>query len=334
MERRFDVLSDEWRSFVTIPAARVSPVFDDNSSCAICRSGPGGTGMGLLQETKSGIAVLDQLIAPRIADPWTSVPDRPLTPVLPAANPSELVVWSDDHDVALADLPIARLAGMIEVWAERFAELGARTGVAYVLIVEEKRPCDAWMEHPHAVVWTYSEIPARVERDLQIARRYMDDNGRCLRCDVGAHAAAGKALIVASDARMLAFVPFAARFPYEVHVQSRRHATTLLDLSDNERVSLASVLHQVVAAYDRLSGHPTPYALALRQAPTDNGDWLAVSHLHIEIAPWLDPEAVGGNETFGRASELFDGEYVNAVPPERSAAALRGDSTSLFNHSL
>jgi UDPglucose--hexose-1-phosphate uridylyltransferase len=126
--------------------------------------------------------------------------------------------------------------------------------------------------------------------------------------------------MVARNGAFLAYVPFAARFPYEVHVAAHRHAPSLLDLSDPERDGLAALLCQVQAGYDALFGFPLPYVMSMHQSPADDGQWLGVSHFHIEFTPF---HRTADKLKYLAGSELGGGAFLNDVVPEQAAAALR-----------
>ena len=83
---------------------------------------------------------------------------------------------------------------------------------------------------------------------------------------------------------MAAFVPNAARWPYEVHVYPRRHVSSIAELDADERMDLAAALLRVAGTYDRHFGFSTPYVMAMHQAPTDGRAW-PETHLHIEFYP-------------------------------------------------
>jgi UDPglucose--hexose-1-phosphate uridylyltransferase len=125
---------------------------------------------------------------------------------------------------------------------------------------------------------------------------------------------------VARNRSFLAFVPFAARFPYEVHVMPQRHASSLLDLSDPERRALAELLQTVVRGYDALFGLPLGYVMSMHQAPTDDGVWEAVSHFHVEFTPF---NRTATKLKYLAGSELGAGAFINDTAPEETAAALR-----------
>jgi UDPglucose--hexose-1-phosphate uridylyltransferase len=318
-ERRCDVFSDEWRTFATHRQDRT--FLPGPEECPLCPAGRHNA-YHEIPRTAYDIVVFDNRFPALTPDAPEPAPSTGLFRTERALGAAEVVLWSDDHSQRLSDLPVERLARVFDVWAERYAELGARSEVAYVMPFENKgKVVGVTLDHPHGQIYAYPEIPPRVRHLLEVGRRHFDATGRCLRCDVLAAEADAAVRIVAEDARTLAFVPYATRFPYEVHVQPRRHAPSLLDLSDSERASLASVLRQVLRAYDGRFGFSLPYVLALQQAPTDDGRWLEVSHLHIELTP-LHRTATKLKYLAG--SELAAGAFVNDLAPEDAAAELTG----------
>lgn len=286
-ERRYDPITGEWHAFGGV---RTLPPAGD--ACGLCGRA-------------FDIAVLADRYPPAPAPS-----NGELYALAPAAGAEEVVVYSDDHHLGVGDMDVDRIARVIEVWADRYATLGARDEVAYVFIFEN-RAGDG--EHPHGRISAYPQIPPRAQRELDVAGDHIDVHGTCVYCDVVARERLDGVRVVAHNRSFLAFVPFAARFPYEVHVASLRHAASLLDLGDPERLALADVLRTVVRAYDRLTGDRLPYVMALHQAPTDDGEHQHISHFHVEFAP-VSPLA---------GSELGAGAYQNDTTPEDSAARLR-----------
>ncbi len=117
-------------------------------------------------------------------------------------------------------------------------------------------------------------------------------------------------------------MPFAAHWPYEVHVRARRHGVRrLADLQPSERRDLASALRDVVLRYDGLFGFELPYMMVLLEAPADAGtdeaapDW----HFAVEFYPPHRSERL----TKVRASvETATGLFITDTLPEASAARL------------
>jgi UDPglucose--hexose-1-phosphate uridylyltransferase len=94
----------------------------------------------------------------------------------------------------------------------------------------------------------------------------------------------------------------------------------LLDLDAGERTDLAEVLHQVLQAYDRVHGFSLPYVLSMHQRPTDDGDWDAISHVHLELTPL---HRTAAKLKYLAGSETGAGAFVADVRPEDAAARLR-----------
>ena len=119
-----------------------------------------------------------------------------------------------------------------------------------------------------------------------------------------------------------AFVPFTARYPYEVHLYSRRCATSIADLSAEERDGLAYSLKRVLRGYDALFGFSLPYMMVMHQAPTDGAaeGYENAAHFHIEFYP---PNRTAEKLKYLAGSEAGAGAFVVDALPEQSAENLR-----------
>jgi UDPglucose--hexose-1-phosphate uridylyltransferase len=275
-----------------------------------------------IPESGYEIAVFDNRFPSLLAaPPPPATADSDLYAVAPAVGATEVVVYSDDHSTTLGDLGVERITRLVDVWADRYATLGARDDVAYVFVFENKgEAIGVTLHHPHGQIYGYPEIPPRARLELDVAAAHLAATGGCVFCEVGARERADGVRLVAQNRSFLAFVPFAARFPYEVHVMAHRHAASLLDLTDPERSALAELLQTVVRAYDALFGFPLGYVMAMHQAPTDDRAWESVSHLHIEFTPF---HRTASKLKYLAGSELGAGAFINDTAPEDTAAELR-----------
>ena len=322
-ERRFDPITGEWRIFARHRQDRTFLPSEDH--CPLCPT------VDPARPTEIPFPAFDVVVFenrfPSLVrqPPAPEVPDSILYPVAPAAGATEVVVYSDDHDLELADMEVPRIARLVDVWADRYAELGARDEVAYVFVFENRGVAvGVTLHHPHGQIYAYPEIPPRPRRELDVALAHLERHGTCVFCDVVARELADGVRVVAQNESFLAFVPFAARFPYEVHVVAHRHAPSLLDLTDTERSSLAALLRRVLTGYDRLFGFPLPYVMAMHQAPADDGQHQAVSHFHMEYTP---AHRTAEKLKYLAGSELGAGAFLNDTAPEETAARLRAAVT-------
>jgi UDPglucose--hexose-1-phosphate uridylyltransferase len=318
-ERRYDPISGEWRMFAGQRQDRTFLPADE--FCPLCPTRPGHP------PTEIPLAAFDVVVFENRFPALVAHPPDPalvgtdLYPVAPSAGANEVIVYSDDHHCGLAQMEAPRIARIVEVWADRYGALGARPEVAYVFIFENRGVAvGVTLHHPHGQIYAYPEIPPRARRELDMALAHIAAHGTCVYCDVVARERADAVRIVAQNRSFVAFVPFAARFPYEIHVASLRHAASLLDLTDPERLALAELLHDVLRGYDGLFGFPLPYVMSMHQAPTDDGEHQHVSHFHIEFTPL---HRTAEKLKYLAGSELGMGAFINDTAPEDTAARLR-----------
>jgi UDPglucose--hexose-1-phosphate uridylyltransferase len=237
----------------------------------------------------------------------------------PAATGCEVVVYTPEHDLTLAQLPLERVRLLVDVWADRYRELGARPEVAYVYIFENKgEEVGVTLHHPHGQIYALPFVPPFAQAELDASRDHLDAGGQCLHCSELALEASGPRRLL-EEGSIVAFVPRAARWPYELHVYPRRHVASIADLDDSERRDLATTLLSVTSTYDRHFGFSTPYVMAMHQAPTDGQEW-PQAHLHFEFYP---PHRRGDRLKYLAGVELGAGTFVNDTRPEDTAAQLR-----------
>lgn len=238
----------------------------------------------------------------------------------PGQGECEVVLYSPQHDGTLWELGPRRIQNLIDVWADRFTELSARPEVQYVLIFENRGDAvGVTLSHPHGQIYALPFVPPIPERELQSAKAHQKAHGTCLFCDVLERERLESQRVVYENDHVTAFVPYFARYPYEVHLLPRRHVENITELSTDERAALAEGLQQVVWRYDSLWEHPMSYMMIMHQAPTD-GQAHPYAHFHIEFYPLNRTETklkyLAGCESGG-------GTFVTDMSPEDQAAHLK-----------
>jgi UDPglucose--hexose-1-phosphate uridylyltransferase len=233
-----------------------------------------------------------------------------------------VVLYSEDHYATLAGMSGRRIRNLIEVWADRYTELGSVDFVDYVFIFENKgEAIGVTLHHPHGQIYAYPFIPPRPKKELEAATEYRSENEhRCLHCDLLSQEHENGRRLVAKGEHFTAFIPFYAHFPYEAHVYARRCAPSIADLCAEERRDLARVLKRLLVGYDRLFGFSLPYMMVMHQAPTDGADYEGVAHFHIEFYP---PNRTADKLKYPAGSETGAGAYVMDALPEQTAGRLR-----------
>ena len=318
-ERRWDPTAAEWVTFATHRQDRMYK--PSSAACPLCPTRDPDEPTEIPVASYE-IAVFDNRFpSMSISPPRPDVTSTDLYPVRPAFGRCEVISYSDRHEATLAELPSRRVRMLVDVWADRYQELGSMESISYVMPFENKgEVIGVTLSHPHGQVYAYPDIPPRPARELRAAREHHAQTGRCVECDVVAAERSGARVVVRGDFT-IAFVPFWARFPFEVHVVPLAHAPRLADLGPAARDDFADVLHRVIRGYDLLFGFSLPYVMALHARPTDaSQDWDPISHLHVEFAP---PHRAADKLKYLAGSELAGGAFVTDVAPERAASQLR-----------
>jgi UDPglucose--hexose-1-phosphate uridylyltransferase len=308
-ELRFNQLRGEWVAYAT---DRNDRTFLPADHCPLCPGGAGGDTEVPLDDYE--VVVFENRFPSLGPDrlPDGRVPRPPTTGC-------EVVLYTSDHDATLADLSLERVRLLVDVWADRYQQLGRRAEVAYVFIFENKgEEVGVTLHHPHGQIYALPFVPPVAERELEVARAHRAATGRCLHCDLAARERGGERAVLRGDG-VVAFVPEAARWPFELHLYPERHVASVAGLDGKGRDQLAAGLLRAARTYDRHFGFSTPYVMALHQAPTDGGDW-PDAHLHVEFYP---PHRRSDRLKFIAGVELGAGTFVNDTLPEETAARLR-----------
>src|SRR5256714_4665365 len=290
--------------------------------CPLCPTRPGGFPTEIAAPTYDIVTFENRFPSFQHPAPEPAVAGTDLYPVRPADGVAEVVCYTPEHHGTLADQSLERVHHLVRVWRHRYEHLGARPGIDYVFIFENKGTViGVTLEHPHGQIYACPFIPAIPARELANAAAYQERMGRCLFCTIVDAEVDGGRRVVAQSPAFVAAVPFYAHWPYEVHIWSRRHVGALSDLTPAEDRELAAMVRLVARAYDHLPGFapPFPYMMCLHQRPTDGAPH-EEAHFHVEFYP---PFRRPGRLKYLASAEAGGGNVINDTLPEEKAAELR-----------
>ena len=264
------------------------------------------------------VAVFENLFPTLTAD--AADPPATIVETRPALGAAEVVVFTQDPTATLGSLPVDRIELLLEVWTDRYIELGSRDDVKYVFIFENRGvEVGVTLHHPHGQIYAYPFVPPIPGRELEQQRSYYDTHGRGLLQDLlETETREGSRIVAESDAAVV-WVPAFARYPYEVWLAPRAPRPSLPDLDARERRALAVALKTILFKFDRLWQRPFPYVMVFHQAPTD-GQRHPEAHLHVELYPAY---RMPGRLKYLAGSELGAGVFTADTLPEEKAAELR-----------
>jgi len=249
-----------------------------------------------------------------------------LTPTAPGRGVCEVVLYSDDHQATLATSSERRIRNLIEVWADRYEELGSREEVDYVFIFENKgEAIGVTLHHPHGQIYAYPYVPPRTAQLIRQARAHREAGGGNLLADVlAAEQRAGERIVLTGE-HWTAYVPAAARWPVEVHLAPHRDVPDVAALDDAERDELAHVYLELLRRADRYfeGVAALPYIAGWHQAPV--GADRPLGRLHLQLFSIL---RAPGKLKYLAGSESGMGAFITDTNPEDVAEQLRAVKTT------
>jgi UDPglucose--hexose-1-phosphate uridylyltransferase len=288
--------------------------------CPLCPTKPGGFPTEVPESDYDIVVFENRFPSLRPDPPPPAVEATQLYPVRPAQGVCEVIVYTPNHSSTLAEEPVEQIYKLVRVWTDRFIELSALDFVDYVFEFENKgEAIGVTLHHPHGQIYAYPFIPPRIGRELLQSRVHQETTGRCLLCDIIGEERRDGHRVISENNSFVAYIPFFASYPYEVHIVSKRHLQALTDLDESEQKGLAELLKTVLVAYDKLFNLSFPYMMVLHQRPCDGGAY-DYYHFHIEFYP---PLRTATKLKYLAGSETGAGMFINDTLAEEKAAELR-----------
>lgn len=247
----------------------------------------------------------------------------------PATGIARVVCYSPNHSLALGELEPGAIDNLLSVWQDQYRELSALDEIKHVLIFENKgEAVGVSNPHPHCQIYATNFIFKTIETEARACQRHLADTGRVLFQDVIRAEKEDGRRIICENESAIAFIPYFARYAYEVFVAPKATHASLATLSNDERRDFAALLKQVLVKFDNLWQMPFPYVMPLHQAPTDGGDYSGF-HFHIEFHPPLRrPNLL----KYLAGPEIGGGNFLSDTAAEEKAAELRGQSDLHYKH--
>ncbi len=315
-ELRYDPLTREW---VAVAAHRQSRIFlPPSDECPLCPSTP---------ERSTEVPAYDYDVVvfenrfPSLSHRTGSSDDTPLTPFSakrPGEGRCEVVSFTSDHNASFATLSPDRVRTVLEALADRTAELSALPYVEQVFCFENRGvEIGVTLHHPHGQIYAYPFVTPRTRSMLAAARAHRGGN---LFADVLAAERVAAVRVVAENEHWTAYVPAAARWPFEVHLVPHRQVPDIPALDDAERDAFGPIYLELLRRFDDVlgTGQPMPYISAWHQAPVREGRDLAYLHLQL-----FSIRRAPGKLKYLAGSESAMGAFINDIRPEDAAEMLR-----------
>ena len=308
---RFDPLSSEW---ITVASHRQSRAFLPPAHvCPLCPT------------TKDNLSELPDMFDVAVFEnkgpafgPGVGQIDEPNGQRFGFATNSfgrcEVVVFSPEHEGSLGAMPTERIRTVIGAWMNRTAELQELDGVVQVFPFENRgQEIGVTLHHPHGQIYAYPFVTPVTKKLLNAVSSYSGD----FFADLLEFETGGERVVLESES-FTAYVPYAAKWPIELHLMPKRGISDLSQLSGDEADELADVYKRILFGLDKLYSGPTPYISAWHQAPMiENRERI---RLMLQIT---SPRRAEDKLKYLAGSESAMGAFVGDLAPEDTANRLR-----------
>jgi UDPglucose--hexose-1-phosphate uridylyltransferase len=320
---RLDALTGDW---VSIAGHRQNRTFlPPEDECPLCPTGR-GTVPSEIPAGDYDVVVFENRFPSFATESTAAEPFvNPLFAQASAVGRCEVVCFTSDHGASFSSLTPARARTVVDVWADRTQALSALDVVEHVFCLENRgQEIGVTLNHPHGQIYAYPFLPARTAQMLAQATEHHARTGRLLGADLLAAELDAVSRVVIKGTYWTAYVPYAARWPVEVHLAPNRDVPDLVALDNDEGDELAVVYLDLLGRLDRYyegpGGSPIrlPYIAGWHQAPVRQGR--DVSRLHLQVMSVL---RAPGRLKYLAGSESGVGAWINDVAPEAVAARLR-----------
>jgi UDPglucose--hexose-1-phosphate uridylyltransferase len=203
---------------------------------------------------------------------------------------SEIVVESPDHGMTLESADEAQIERVLWMYRDRVKDLKRDLQIRNVVVTRRHGKPGSRIRHPYSRILAAPIVFDDLRTELTQAREYFAYKRRCVFCDtIREEAATGDRLIQLTP-RFAAFVPYAARVPFELRVLPRRHASAFEEIAPDEVGDLARLLKSLCGLLVKGIGDPS-YRITLHTAPNlavkiVQGEWDTIErdyHWHLEI---------------------------------------------------
>jgi UDPglucose--hexose-1-phosphate uridylyltransferase len=195
----------------------------------------------------------------------------------------------------------------------------ARPGIEQVFCFENRGvEIGVTLTHPHGQIYGYPYLTPRTARMMDQARAHRRCHGSNLFADILADEVADGDRIILRNDMFTAFVPFASRWPVEVHIYPNRFVRNLVELDDAELDAFSQTYLDILGRLDRMYPTALPYMSALHQyADTDAQ---REGCFHVEL---ISVRRSATKLKYLASSESAMEAFINDVTPESVASRLR-----------
>jgi len=229
----------------------------------------------------------------------------------------EVIIETAVHGKDIVDMSLEEVRDILWAYRERMIDLERDIRFKQIVIFKNYgEAAGSSLEHSHSQLIATPIVPKRVMEEVTGAQKYFEFKDRCIFCDIIRQEVLDQDRIIKDHDAFISFTPFASRFPFESCIIPKTHQSSLLEMSDDEYLTLAASLQDTLLRLKLALNNP-PYNYILHTRPISR-EYHEQYHWHIEVIPKITRVA---------GFEWGSGFYINQTSPEEAATYLRSMDT-------
>ena len=233
---------------------------------------------------------------------------------------ARVLCYDPRHNVTLSDVPVETVAKVLSAWKDEMIRFKAMPGIRNVLIFENNgKEVGVSNPHPHCQIYATDFVFKVVQQHLDAAEKFKRETKRNIFEEILQQELKDGVRVISENEHAVAFIPFFARYAYEVMLFPKRRHADLTTLSGDEIDGLAEVFHTLIRKFNGLYGFNFPYVMSIVQAPVD-GDEYPDHHFYFWFQP---PLRQPGLIKYLAGPEIGIGNFMADTIPEEKAQELR-----------
>ncbi len=236
-----------------------------------------------------------------------------------ATGIAKVVCYDPRHDVTLSKMKLDKVIAVFEAFKKEMILFEKDPNIRSVLIFENKgEAVGVSNPHPHCQIYAVDFHFKFVEQQFGISQQHKIKTGKTIFESVIESEKKDNLRIIAENKNAIAFIPFFARYAYEVMIFPKAKHSKLTTLSSEELIDLVSVFHQVVRKLDMNYDMNFPYVMSIMQAPVDGQEYPDF-RMHLWLQP---PFRQPGLIKYLAGPEIGAGNFMADTMPEEKAFEL------------
>ncbi|HEY0656385.1 MAG TPA: galactose-1-phosphate uridylyltransferase [Chryseosolibacter sp.] len=261
--------------------------------------------------------------SPEVEDPTTSqlhIKGR-------ASGVAKVICYDPRHNTSLSEMSLDKVQNVFKAFQNETILLDKNPAIKSILIFENRgEAVGVSNPHPHCQVYATDFDFKLVGQQIRIANEFRARHQKNLFDEIISAEQRDNVRIIAENENAIAFIPFFARYAYEVMIFPKKYHQTLTTFSATELNDLAAVFHEVVRRLDLNYDMRFPYVMSVMQAPID-GNVYNEFRCHLWLQP---PFRQPGLIKFLAGPEIGAGNFMADTMPEEKAAELKRIDVSKY----